>query len=353
MDSGDFISIDDVTSEELAWLVGLSQSVSGKDIMDAQRLSVDTERPLLRQGAPNVRQMVAMLFEKPSLRTKVSFDIAVHELGGRAIYLGPDEVGLDTREPVEDVARVLDRWCAVIIARVMRHSTLERLAEAASAPIVNALSDVEHPCQAIADLRTINQRKNHVDRLKIAYIGDANNCALSLGLGAAALGARFVCASPKGYGFSETDAARLRARAASSNEEARSQHAGRREATAHVHLTQSPVEAATEADVLYTDVWTSMGQEAESSLRRQAFQGYQIDERLVSLAKPGALLMHPMPVHYGEEMAPGMLEHPQSVAYDQAENRLHAQKAVLRLLALKSAARERQALAERRTQGRE
>ena len=220
----------------------------------------------------------------------------------------------------------------------MRHSTLERLAATASVPVVNALSDVEHPCQAVADLLTIQQHsKRGVARLKIAYIGDANNCALSLGLGAVALGARFVCASPEGYGFSESDAAKLRARAANANEEAREnpkarRESLRREATSHVQLTQSPAEAATEADVLYTDVWTSMGQEAESAQRRAAFQGYQIDERLVSLANAGALLMHPMPVHYGEEMAPGMLEHPQSAAFQQAGNRLHAQKAILRLL---------------------
>ncbi len=312
MASTDFLSIDDVTDAELASLIESGSAY-------AQRQG-GGEQPLAGQS-------VAMLFEKPSLRTKVSFDIAVYELGGRAIFVGADEVGIDTREPAEDMARVLDRWCAAIIARVNRHSTLERLAASASAPVVNALSDIEHPCQAVADLLTITQRKQKLSGLKVAYIGDANNCALSLGLGAVALGARFACASPEGYGFSEGDAARLRARAAGANS-----------ATVDVQLTQSPDEAAEEADVLYTDVWTSMGQEAESAQRRAAFQGYQVDERLVSLANPGALLMHPMPAHYGEEMAHGMLEHPQSVAYDQAENRLHAQKAILQLLARKAGA---------------
>ena len=314
----DFISIDDVTNGELAWLIRQGDAYA--------QGRADGRQPLAGRSAP-------MLFEKPSLRTKVSFDIAVRELGGHPIYLGADEVGLDTREPVEDVARVLEQWCAVIIARVMRHSTLERFAATASVPVVNALSDVEHPCQAVADLLTIQQRKGDPGRgiaqLKVAYIGDANNCALSLGLGAVALGARFTCASPEGYGFSEDDAAKLLARAEGANEEAQ---ANGRDGTAHVQLVQSPAEAAAEADVLYTDVWTSMGQEAESAQRRAAFQGYQIDERLVSLANPGALLMHPMPVHYGEEMAPGMLEHPQSAAFQQAGNRLHAQKAILRLL---------------------
>ena len=336
MAPADFISIDDVTNDELTWLIEQGGAYAQEDRHnppdDGTALS-GPPRDHYYVTLPGPRRSVAMLFEKPSLRTKVSFDIAVQELGGHPIYLGADEVGLDTREPVEDVARVLEQWCAVIIARVNRHSTLERLAATASVPVVNALSDVEHPCQAVADLLTIQQHKGDsrrgIARLKVAYIGDANNCALSLGLGAVALGARFVCASPEGYGFPEDDAAKLLARAAGANEEARTR---KREGTSHVQLTQSPAEAAREADVLYTDVWTSMGQEAESAQRRAAFQGYQIDERLLSLANPGALLMHPMPVHYGEEMAPGMLEHPQSVAYQQAGNRLHAQKAILRLL---------------------
>ena len=332
----DFLSIDDVTDDDLAWLLAKGAEYAEQSPMHREMGAEGPLRgpsPSSYDGTPGKRRPVAMLFEKPSLRTKVSFEIAVRDLGGHPIYLGADEVGLDTREPVEDVARVLERWCALIIARVNRHSTLERLAATASVPVVNALSDVEHPCQAVADLLTVAQkrgdRKTGIARLKIAYVGDANNCALSLGLGAAALGARFACASPEGYGFSEADAARLRARAERANEQAR---AGRREATSHVQLTQSPVEAATDADVLYTDVWTSMGQEAEAEQRRRAFQGFQIDERLVTLANPGALLMHPMPVHYGEEMAWGMLEHPQSAAFDQAENRLHAQKAIIRLL---------------------
>ena len=341
MAPADFLSIDDVTNDELAWLIERGDEYAREDRRDPPDDGATLSGPQRDRyyvTLPGPRRPVAMLFEKPSLRTKVSFDIAVRELGGHPIYLGADEVGLDTREPVEDVARVLEQWCAVIIARVMRHSTLERLAATASVPVVNALSDVEHPCQAVADLLTIQQHsKRGVARLKIAYIGDANNCALSLGLGAVALGARFVCASPEGYGFSGSDAAKLRARAANANEEARENPKARRgslrrEATSHVQLTQSPAEAATEADVLYTDVWTSMGQEAESAQRRAAFQGYQIDERLVSLANAGALLMHPMPAHYGEEMAPGMLEHPQSAAFQQAGNRLHAQKAILRLL---------------------
>ena len=297
----DFLSIDDVTNDELAWLLDTGDAYASQ-----------------REGGPQPLRgrTVAMLFEKPSLRTKVSFDIAAYELGGHAVYLGADEVGLDTREPVEDVARVLERWASVIVARVMAHSTLERFAANASVPVVNALSDVEHPCQAAADLLTVRRSKGRVEGLKVAYVGDANNCALSLGLGALALGADFAVASPDGYAFPDADAARLRARSTGGA----------------LTLTGNPDEAADGADVLYTDVWTSMGQEAETAQRRAAFQGFQVNEHLLARANPGALVMHPMPVHYGEEMEPGMLEHPQSVAYAQAENRLHAQKAVLRLL---------------------
>ena len=297
----DFLSIDDVTNDELTWLLDTGDAYASQRERGPQPL----------QG-----RTVAMLFEKPSLRTKVSFDIAAYELGGHAVYLGADEVGLDTREPVEDVARVLERWASVIVARVMAHSTLERFAATASVPVVNALSDVEHPCQAATDLLTIRQRKGRVEGLKVAYIGDANNCALSLGLGALALGADFAIASPDGYAFPDPDANLLRARSTGGA----------------LMLTADPYEAADGADVLYTDVWTSMGQEAETARRKTAFQGFQVNERLLARANPGALVMHPMPVHYGEEMEHGMLEHPQSVAYTQAENRLHAQKAVLRLL---------------------
>lgn len=267
----------------------------------------DTSRPLAGQS-------VVLLFEKPSLRTKLSFDVGVYELGGNAVYMGSNEVGLDSRESVEDVARVMERWVAAIVARVNDHRSLERLAAGASVPVINALSDVEHPCQAVADLLTVRQKLGKLDGLKIAYVGDANNCALSLGIGCAAVGSRFAIASPSGYAFDERAVATISSRGASPV------------------LTDDPREAVADADVVYTDAWTSMGQEAEAAVRREAFQGFQVNEELLALAKPGALLMHPMPVHYGEEMPPGMLDHPQSVAFDQAENRLHAQKAVLRLV---------------------
>ena len=298
--ASDFLSIDDVSSDELRWLL---------DKGDAYSRKTDTARPLDGMTVP-------MIFEKPSLRTKVSFDVAVYELGGRAVYLGGEEVGLDTREPAEDVARVLERWASAIVGRVMSHRTLERFADAVSVPVVNALSDAEHPCQAVADLLTVRQHKGRVDGLRIAYVGDANNCAFSLGLGAVALGAQFAIASPPGYEFSAGQLDRLRSRSGGVG----------------VAAGDNPADAVYGADVVYTDVWTSMGQEEEAAIRREAFRGFQVDEELVSVANHHALIMHPMPVHYGEEMAQGMLDHPQSVAYDQANNRLHAQKAILRLL---------------------
>ena len=294
----DFLSVNDITDAELQTLL---------DWADQYHSRTDTGQPLTGRS-------VVLLFEKPSLRTKLSFDIGVYELGGHAIYMGSNEVGLDTRESIEDAASVLERWVSAIVARVTNHRSLERLAAAAAVPIINALSDIEHPCQAIADILTIRQKIGKLNGLKMTYIGDANNCALSMGIACASVGSQFAIASPSEYAFTEGAITAISSRGAAPL------------------LTDDPREAATDADVIYTDAWTSMGQEAETEVRRQAFQGFQVNESLLALAKPGALLMHPMPVHYGEELPPGMLFHPQSVAFDQAENRLHAQKAILRLL---------------------
>lgn len=295
----DLLSINDLTDDELTTLL---------DWSDAYREDRSRERPL--EGCS-----VAMLFEKPSLRTKVSFAVGVQELGGNPIFLGKDEINMDTREPVEDVASVLEQWVSMIIARVNNHDALERLAKHASVPVINALSDVEHPCQALADIQTIRSKLGSLSGVKIAYVGDANNCALSLGLACAATGGTFAIASPDGYGFGDSEIMSIANRGATPR------------------VTDDPCEAVNDADVIYTDAWTSMGQEKESDQRKIDFQGFQVNNELLSQARPGALLMHPMPVHYGEEMPLGMLEHPQSVVYLQAGNRLHAQKAVLRLLA--------------------
>lgn len=261
---------------------------------------------------------VALLFEKPSLRTKASFHVAVQQLGGYSFYMGPDEVGLGVREAVSDVARVLSRYVDCIVARVFSHASLEELGQHASVPIINALSDVEHPCQILADLQTIHEHKGDLAGLKIVYVGDGNNVARSLCLGAALVGAEFTITSPPAYTLDDRTLAEARRRASAWN-------------TA-VETLVDPREAVLGADVVYTDVWTSMGQESEAEMRRREFEGYTVDEDLLSLAKSDVLMMHPMPAHYGEEVAPGMLDHPRSVAFDQAENRLHAQKAALEFI---------------------
>ena len=293
----DLLSIDDLDDDEVAHLVRLARSV--------------TDRPL--EG-----QSVALIFEKPSLRTHLSFDIGVYELGGHGVYLSGEAVGLNSREPAVDIARVIERWCTIIVARVHAHDTLRQMADAASIPVVNALSDEEHPCQAMADLTTIEQRLGRLEGVIVAYIGDANNVARSLALACAAVGARFRIASPEGHGLSHDWVDRINAR-----------YAGK---GATVACFVDPTEAVLDADVVYTDVWTSMGDEHQAAARRKAFEGYQVDEALLDRASPGAILMHDMPAHYGEEVPEGMLTHERSVAFDQAENRLHAQKAVLRYL---------------------
>ena len=261
---------------------------------------------------------VALLFEKPSLRTKVSFDVAVHQLGGHPLYLSREEVGLGQREPVSHVARVLERYVHCIIARVFSHSVLEEMAQGTSVPVINALSDEEHPCQIVGDLLTVYQRKGSLQGITLAFVGDGNNVARSLALGCATVGANFVIATPPGYQLPESTLRVAQERAQSSG--------------AQIRIGHDPVEAVREADVVYTDVWTSMGQEGEAEHRLREFAGFQVDQDLLARAKAQALFMHCMPVHYGEEVAPGMLEHPQSVVFDQVENRLHAQKGILELI---------------------
>lgn len=258
---------------------------------------------------------VALLFQKPSLRTRVSFEQGVHQLGGHSLYLSPSEVGLGVRESVADVARVLSRYVDCIVVRVNRHDDLEMMARYATVPVVNALSDMSHPCQLLADLMTIREKRDVLARQVVAYIGDGNNVAHSLILGAAKTGIHLRIACPEGYdpipSYVEGSAAD-------------------REATGGTFsLVRSPVEAAEGADVLYTDVWTSMGQEGELEARRSAFRGFRIDEGLLKLAKPNAIVMHDLPAHRGEEITDEVLDGPQSVVFDQAENRLHAQKGLL------------------------
>ena len=260
---------------------------------------------------------VALLFEKPSLRTKVSFMVGIQEMGGYSLYLGPDEVGLGSREPVSDVARVLSGYVDCIVARVNSHRSLEELAEYGTVPVINALSDWEHPCQIMADLLTVAEFQGDLAGRKLAFVGDGNNVARSLCLALPAVGMEFSIASPLGYMLERETLQRAR------------EIGGRQEG---IQSLRNPVEAVQDADVVYTDVWTSMGDEAERYARLEAFQGYTVDPELMRQAKPTASFMHDMPAHYGEEVPPGMLEHPQSIAYQQAHNRKHAQKAVLEFL---------------------
>ena len=269
-------------------------------------------------GQPLAGKSFALLFEKPSLRTRVSFEVGIQQLGGYSLSLGQQEVGMGSRESVADVAKVLSGYVDCIIARVFEHRSLEELAQHASVPVINALSNWEHPCQTMADLLTVYEHKGKLDGLTLTYLGDGNNVARSLCLALPALGMNFASASPDGYGLDRTtlDASIHRANGNG----------------ATVQTFNSPVEAVSIADVVYTDVWTSMGQEGENAQRNRAFEGYTVDSALMAKAHPGALFMHDMPAHYGEEVAPGMLDHPQSVAFPQAHNRLHAQKAVLEFL---------------------
>jgi ornithine carbamoyltransferase len=258
---------------------------------------------------------VALLFEKPSLRTRVSFDLAVTQLGGHCLYLSPQEVGLGQREPVADVARVLSRYVDCIVARVFSHDTLAGLAQHASVSVINALSDREHPCQAMADLLTIRERKGHLRGVRLAYVGDGNNVARSLVLLSAMMGVECIVASPDGYQLDAATVVEARRIAAANG--------------SGVAFTSEPLHAVRDADVVYTDTWTSMGQEGEAAVRRKAFTGFQVNGDLMAHARPDALFMHCLPAHHGEEVTSDVLNGESSVVFDQAENRLHVQKAIL------------------------
>jgi ornithine carbamoyltransferase len=283
--------------------------LSSKDIQGLIESAVELKRK--RIGTQLKGKTLAMIFEKPSLRTRVSFDVGMYELGGHSIYLSPAEIGLGKREPVEDVAAVLSRYVHGIMARTFAHDTVVQLANHATVPVINGLSDEEHPCQILADLQTIYEKKGALKGLSVAYIGDANNCANSLLLACAITGMEFRIACPAGY--APTDDIMLKAT----------------DMRGRVLITDDPRIAVQDADVIYTDVWTSMGQEEESAKRRKAFAGYQVNSKLISAARKNVIFLHPLPAHYGEEVAAGMLRKPQSVVFDQAENRLHMQKAIL------------------------
>ena len=296
--SKDLLSISDLGSEDIRLLI--------KDAVD---MKVEGWLSLLSG------KTLAIMFEKPSLRTRVSFELAMRQLGGETIYLSPAEVGLGSRESIPDVARVLSRYVNAITARTFSHQTLEVLASQATVPVINALSDLEHPCQALADLLTIYEKKNDLAGLTLAFIGDGNNVAHSLMLACTLTGMNFRIASPSRYRVQEGVLSLAQGYALANGSE--------------IVSTGEPQEAVAGADVVYTDVWTSMGQEAEVEERRQAFSRYQVNDELLSLAREDAILMHPLPAHRGEEVSETILDSPKSVVFDQAENRLHMQKALL------------------------
>ncbi len=261
---------------------------------------------------------VALVFQKPSMRTRVAFEVAVLELGGRVVYLDQEDIQLGRREPVKDVARVLSRYVHGIVLRTFEHSDAEEFARHSTAPVINGLSDAVHPCQVLADVMTIEEAFGRLSGLKLGYIGDGNNVLHSLVELCARMGINVSVASPKGY---EPDPAIWRA--------------ALKEAKKHgssLELGVNPKLAAKGADILYTDVWVSMGQEQQRNARLKTFEGYQINKELLKLAKPGCRVLHCLPAHRGEEITEDVLESPQSLVIEQAENRLHAHKALLEFL---------------------
>jgi ornithine carbamoyltransferase len=294
----DFLSVADLSRERLLGLFRLAAELK-------QRWKAG------RRTAPLAGRSLALIFEKPSLRTRVTFEVGIVQLGGRAVYLSGHEIGLGTRESPPDVARNLSRWVDGIAARVYSHATVETLARHATVPVVNGLSDFEHPCQALADYFTLWERGVDLAGMRLAWIGDGNNVCHSVLLAGALVGASMVVACPPGY---EPNAGVV---------------ATVRKLGGRLDVAYDPRDAATGADVLYTDVWVSMGQEAERARRSEAFSRYQLNDTLVGFAKPSALVMHCLPAHRGEEITDAVLDGPRSIVLEQSENRLHAQKAVI------------------------
>jgi len=294
-----FLEVDDIDPNQLATLLGR-----------AAAWKVDpSEVPHLLAG-----RGVALLFEKPSARTRTSTEMAVFTLGGHPIVLRGEEIGLGERETVEDVSRTLASYCALIAARVFDHATLESMSGAVTVPVVNLLSDRAHPCQALADLLTLREVLGRIEGRRLVFVGDGNNVAASLAFAAALSGLELVVTSPPGFELDDEVVARARNLGGT------------------VELVSDPYEAVRGADALYTDVWTSMGQEAESEARRVAFAGYRIDAGLLAAAGQDAVVLHCLPAHRGEEITAEVLDGPRSVVWQQAENRMHAVRALIALL---------------------
>jgi ornithine carbamoyltransferase len=298
----DFVGVADLGAARLAAI--LERAAHLKADLRARRA-----HPLL------AGRTVALVFQKPSLRTRVSFEVGMYQLGGRALYLSPNEIRLGEREDAVDAARVLSRMVDGIVARTYRHAEVETLAGHATTPVINGLSDREHPCQILADLQTVRERAGRLEGQVLAYVGDGNNVAHSLMLAAPPVGLAIRVATPPDY-RPDPDVTRQAADAA--------ERAG-----TELRLLDDPVEAVRGAGFVYTDTWFSMGQEAEAEERRAVFAPYQVNDDLLRAAGPGALAMHCLPAHRGEEITDEVLDGPNCIVYDQAENRVHAQKALL------------------------
>ncbi|MFA5259783.1 MAG: ornithine carbamoyltransferase [Candidatus Omnitrophota bacterium] len=296
----DLLSLNDLNSDEVHFL-----------LKEAVRLKAD------RHGGSSVLKdkILALIFQKPSNRTRVSFEVGIHQLGGKCLYLGPGEISLGKRESTADVAATLSRYLDGIVARTFKHEDIVELSRTASIPIINGLSDLYHPCQALADLMSIREKFSELKGLKLAYIGDGNNVCHSLMLGCAKVGMQVTVATPPGYEPSSEIFNMAQKEAKHFN--------------ASVTMTHVPHEAAQGADVIYTDVWASMGQEEEHDARVKIFHDFQINSALISKAHDNCIFMHCLPAHRGEEVTAEVIDGPHSIVFDQAENRLHMQKAIL------------------------
>ena len=300
MKGKDFLSIRDFSPSEIRYLLTLGRQVKA--------------HPTAYSGTLR-RQTLAMIFEKPSLRTRVTFDVGIQQLGGFSLYLSPAEINLGKRESVYDVAKNLERMVQGIMVRTFSHEVVEQLGRYARIPVINGLTDYSHPCQAMADYLTIWETKGNLEGLKVVFVGDGNNVARSLAFAGAQLGAHVWVATPPGY---ELDA--------ESVEWARKRGA---ETGGTCTVTNDPADAASGADVIYTDIWASMGQESEAEKRKQIFVPYRVDAALSGRAKPDAIFLHCLPAHRGDEVTNDVIDSPRSLVFQQAENRLHAQKAIM------------------------
>jgi ornithine carbamoyltransferase len=301
----DLLTLADLSYDELWHILNVAQ-----DLKDEWREGGN--QPIL------MGKTLGMIFQKPSLRTRVSFEVGMQQLGGEALYLSPDEIQLGKRESVEDVARVLGRYVDCIMARVFDHRHVERLASCSRTPVINGLSDYSHPCQGLADLFTILERKGVLKGLKLAWVGDGNNVLTSLLFGASKLGINVSAATPPGY-EPPMDVVELAFRFANDSK-------------SEVLIGRDPNVAVQDADIIYTDVWTSMGQEAQTKQRLKDFAAYQVNSSLVARAAPDVIVMHCLPAHRGQEITDEVVDGPNSIVFDQAENRMHAQKGLLAVL---------------------